>query len=105
MVKDEPWNLIRLIENAESLKLAKGLIKNPKQTIKLDEVVLEAPILRPRKFLGLGMNYKKHKIQFNVLRESIFKFHDYQFHLAAKLNKGVTTFNHKVKIPNEFRLY
>ena len=56
LVNDEPWNLIRLIENAESLKLAKELVNNPKQTIKLNEVVLEAPILRPRKFLGLGMN-------------------------------------------------
>ena len=60
LVNDEPWNLIRIIDNAESLRLARELLNNPKQTIKLDEVVLEAPILRPRKFLGLGMNYKKH---------------------------------------------
>ena len=51
LVNDEPWNLIRIIDNAESLRLARELLNNPKQTIKLDEVVLEAPILRPRKFL------------------------------------------------------
>ena len=86
LVKDEPWNLIRLIENAESLKLAKGLIKNPKQTIKLDEVVLEAPILRPRKFLGLGMNYKKHVEE---LKDKGFQTSDYQ----VWFNKQVSCIN------------
>ena len=86
LVNDEPWNLIRIIDNAESLKLARELLNNPKQTIKLDEVVLEAPILRPRKFLGLGMNYKKHVEE---LKDKGFQTSDYQ----VWFNKQVSCVN------------
>mgnify|MGYP001158276444 FL=1 len=86
LVNDEPWNLIRIIDNAESLKLARELLNNPEQTIKLDEVVLEAPILRPRKFLGLGMNYKKHVEE---LKDKGFQTSDYQ----VWFNKQVSCVN------------
>ena len=86
LVKDEPWNLIRLIENTESLKFARELLNNPKQTIKLGEVALEAPVLRPRKFLGLGMNYKKHVEE---LKDKGFKTSDYQ----VWFNKQVSCVN------------
>ena len=86
LINDEPWNLIRIIDNAESLKLARELLNNPKQTIKLDEVVLEAPILRPRKFLGLGMNYKKHVEE---LKDKGFQTSDYQ----VWFNKQVSCVN------------
>ena len=86
LVNDEPWNLIRIIDNAESLRLARELLNNPKQTIKLDEVVLEAPILRPRKFLGLGMNYKKHVEE---LKDKGFQTSDYQ----VWFNKQVSCVN------------
>ncbi len=86
LVKDEPWNLIRLIENTESLKFARELLNNPKKTIKLGEVALEAPILRPRKFLGLGMNYKRHVEE---LKDKGFKTSDYQ----VWFNKQVSCVN------------
>ena len=86
LVKDEPWNLIRLIENTESLKFARELLNNPKQTIKLGEVALEAPILRPRKFLGLGMNYKRHVEE---LKDKGFKTSDHQ----VWFNKQVSCVN------------
>ena len=86
LVENEPWNLIRLIENTESLKFARELLNNPKQTIKLGEVALEAPILRPRKFLGLGMNYKRHVEE---LKDKGFKTSDYQ----VWFNKQVSCVN------------
>ena len=86
LVENEPWNLIRLIENTESLKFARELLNNPKKTIKLGEVALEAPILRPRKFLGLGMNYKRHVEE---LKDKGFKTSDYQ----VWFNKQVSCVN------------
>jgi len=57
----EPWNLIPLLEQgADGLARASELVAAGRQTLALDEVELRAPVIRPGKYLALGLNYKKH---------------------------------------------
>lgn len=57
----EPWNLIPLLEQGEDgLAKASEMVAATRQTFALKEVELLAPILRPGKYLALGLNYKKH---------------------------------------------
>ena len=57
----QSWNLIALLEQgADGLVRAAELIASDRATLTTGEVELGAPVLRPGKYLALGLNYKKH---------------------------------------------
>lgn len=45
---------------AEGMQIARATAANPKAVLPLSSVRLEAPVLNPRKFLGLGGSYESH---------------------------------------------
>ncbi|MGZ4957727.1 MAG: fumarylacetoacetate hydrolase family protein [Methylomonas sp.] len=49
-----------LTAGAEGLAAMRNLIDSGSQRVSLDEVKLLAPVLRPGKFLGIGLNYADH---------------------------------------------
>src|SRR5689334_20601164 len=44
----------------EGMQIARATAANPKVVLPLSSVRLEAPVLNPRKFLGLGGSYESH---------------------------------------------
>lgn len=58
---DAPVNMISFLEQGQAARERANIIcKNPQKVIQLDQVKLHSPILKPSKFLALGINYKKH---------------------------------------------
>jgi len=58
---DLPTDMIGFFgTGAEGLNAARSVAANSKQRFALGSVRLEAPVLNPRKFLGLGGSYKSH---------------------------------------------
>jgi 2-keto-4-pentenoate hydratase/2-oxohepta-3-ene-1,7-dioic acid hydratase in catechol pathway len=56
-----PTDMIEFLEQGDSaLQKMQVLISSEKNRIPLADVKLLAPILRPRKFLGIGLNYADH---------------------------------------------
>ena len=56
-----PGDMLEFIQGGDDLiKEASKFCKNPKKLIPLDEVILQAPILRPPKIIAIGLNYKDH---------------------------------------------
>jgi 2-keto-4-pentenoate hydratase/2-oxohepta-3-ene-1,7-dioic acid hydratase in catechol pathway len=60
-VKDMPEDMIGFLEGgASSIDAMQQLIAKDTQRIALADVILEAPVPRPGKFLGIGLNYADH---------------------------------------------
>lgn len=56
-----PTDMIALLEaGAEGLQAARSAMQRSRSRFPLASVRLEAPVLRPRKFLGLGGSYRSH---------------------------------------------
>lgn len=56
-----PTDMVQLlIAGGDALAAAARAVNRAKQRIDLDAVKLEAPVLNPRKFLGLGLSYRTH---------------------------------------------
>ena len=59
--KHLPDNMLAFLQGGESLiEEAQDLCSNPKHLISMEEVILQAPILRPPKIIAIGLNYKDH---------------------------------------------
>lgn len=52
-----------LLSSPSALTAAASALANGDNSVGLDQVRLEAPILRPGKFMALGMNYKDHEAE------------------------------------------
>ncbi|QXI26240.1 fumarylacetoacetate hydrolase family protein [Pseudomonas vanderleydeniana] len=52
-----------LLGNPQAMAAAREVGLNDHNSVALNQVKLEAPILRPGKFLALGMNYKDHEAE------------------------------------------
>jgi len=58
---NEPLTLLDLLEAGdEGYTYVRRCLSGAGETLKLRDVKLEAPVARPRKFLGLGGNYRAH---------------------------------------------
>jgi len=58
---DLPTEMIALLEAGDAVKKAlEKSVTNVKASIPLSAVKLEAPVLRPRKYLAIGLNYESH---------------------------------------------
>lgn len=61
-----PVNMVSFLEAGENaISTARSVACQTKALISLDDVRLEAPVLRPRKFLGIGWNFPREDIQSN----------------------------------------
>lgn len=60
-----------LLARADALADARTLQATPENSVALAQVRLEAPILRPGKFMALGMNYKDHEAEARRLNVAI----------------------------------
>ena len=59
--KHLPDNMLEFLQGGENLiEEAQDLCSNPKHLISMEEVILQAPILRPPKIIAIGLNYKDH---------------------------------------------
>lgn len=60
-----------LLARDEALGIARTLQASAENSVALEQVRLQAPILRPGKFMALGMNYKDHEAEARRLNVAI----------------------------------
>tara|TARA_B100000029_G_scaffold511786_1_gene606728 strand:+ start:10 stop:867 length:858 start_codon:yes stop_codon:yes gene_type:complete len=64
-----PENMIELIENWESYKRSlKNINVTNENSIKLDEVILQSPVLNPKKIMAHGLNYADHILEMQIAK-------------------------------------
>src|SRR5262249_37608795 len=84
---DFPTDMISLLAaGAPVLERVRAVVSKPKKCLPLASVRLEAPILDPRKFLGLGGSYRSHLAEVSHLGIQPPKFQTW-------FNKQVTCIN------------
>src|SRR5689334_704957 len=55
-----PRDVVEVLTNPEVRARVEKLAPTPQNSVALADVVLEAPIARPSKYLAIGMNYQDH---------------------------------------------